>query len=493
MNPLARRFREDPLNARHANPLALRCRRARCLATSRSSAPARSDPDIGYYLKSALPELAADAGRRRAGARSTRRCKRFADYAQKAVARGKMSADEAAAVMRDVRGSADYDAIAGCDWVIEAATENLALKRRIFAEVEARVAPDAIITSNTSSLPAARIFAEHAPPRARDRDALLRAGLAQSGGRGDRLGRAPDRASSTTCAACSAPPASCRSSPRTRRASCSTASSTTGATRRRCCSTARPPPRSTASPREFVHAGPVLRAEPRARQPDHRRDQHAAGRRGRRALPAGADLPLGRRLGHRARRASASTSRRRPRRRSATACSACCSRRRSTSSTAASAARPTSTSAAGSRSASSAVRSTLMRELGSRGSARASSTASCASGPGMPMPKRARSPSTSASTAPRAGRRRRRRQGDHAAPARGDERAARRDDRRDPRRHPPPRARRRRARLRDRRLRHARVLRRRATSAAFRRCWATRTRRRSTRATARGCSCTSTR
>ena len=44
--------------------------------------------------------------------------------------------------------------------MIEAATENLALKRRIFAEVEARVAADAIITSNTSSLPAARIFAE---------------------------------------------------------------------------------------------------------------------------------------------------------------------------------------------------------------------------------------------------------------------------------------------------------------------------------------------
>ena len=46
----------------------------------------------------------------------------------------------------------------GSDWVIESATENLPLKRAIFTEVESRVAADALITSNTSSLPAARLF-----------------------------------------------------------------------------------------------------------------------------------------------------------------------------------------------------------------------------------------------------------------------------------------------------------------------------------------------
>ncbi len=120
-------------------------------------------PDIGYYLKSALPDVtltlvdiaqpALDAA-----------LKRFGDYAQKAVARGKMNADEAAAVMRNVTGNVDYDALAGCDWVIEAATENLALKRRIFAAVEARVAAETIVTSNTSSLPAARVFADMRHP-----------------------------------------------------------------------------------------------------------------------------------------------------------------------------------------------------------------------------------------------------------------------------------------------------------------------------------------
>ena len=116
-------------------------------------------PDIGYYLKSALPELelilvdvaqpAIDRG-----------LARFQEYSKKAVARGKMSEAQAASVTRGVTGTLQYDAMRGCDWVLEAATENLALKRRIFAQVESIVAPDALITSNTSSLPAARIFAE---------------------------------------------------------------------------------------------------------------------------------------------------------------------------------------------------------------------------------------------------------------------------------------------------------------------------------------------
>ncbi|MBK9135775.1 MAG: enoyl-CoA hydratase/isomerase family protein [Betaproteobacteria bacterium] len=116
-------------------------------------------PDIGYYLKSALPALelvlvdlkqeAIDAA-----------LARMAGYAEKAVARGKMRDADAQAVLAGVTGSTDYAALAGADWVIEAATEDLALKRRIFAAVEAEVADDAAITSNTSSLPAARLFAE---------------------------------------------------------------------------------------------------------------------------------------------------------------------------------------------------------------------------------------------------------------------------------------------------------------------------------------------
>jgi len=116
-------------------------------------------PDIGYYLKSALPQIrltlvdVAQAPLERALAR----CQ---DYARKAVARGKMKEAQAAAVIANIVTTQDYAQLADCDWVIEAATENLQLKRRIFAQVEGIVSAQALITSNTSSLPAARIFAE---------------------------------------------------------------------------------------------------------------------------------------------------------------------------------------------------------------------------------------------------------------------------------------------------------------------------------------------
>jgi enoyl-CoA hydratase/3-hydroxyacyl-CoA dehydrogenase len=115
-------------------------------------------PDIGYYLKSALPDLdlvLVDV----AQTAVDRALARFGEYAAKARARGKMSEAEAAAVTRGVRGTTDYQAIRGADWVLEAATEDLALKQKIFARVEALVSADTLITSNTSSLPAARIFA----------------------------------------------------------------------------------------------------------------------------------------------------------------------------------------------------------------------------------------------------------------------------------------------------------------------------------------------
>ncbi len=116
-------------------------------------------PDIGYYLKSALPDLElvlVDV----AQSAVDRAIERFGEYTKKSLARGKMSEAAAAAVARGVTGTTDYEAIRGSDWVLEAATENLPLKQRIFAQVEALIAPEAIITSNTSSLPAARIFSQ---------------------------------------------------------------------------------------------------------------------------------------------------------------------------------------------------------------------------------------------------------------------------------------------------------------------------------------------
>ena len=167
-------------------------------------------PDIAYYLKAALPGLELTLLDIRQPAIDAALA-RLREYTDKAVARGKMSRDGGAGHAGGPAPAAPTTTrCAGCDWVIEAATEDLALKRRIFADVEARVADDAIITSNTSSLPAQRIFSRDGASRAGDGDALLRAGLAQSGGRSRSTGRAPIRRSWPGCGASSARPASCR-------------------------------------------------------------------------------------------------------------------------------------------------------------------------------------------------------------------------------------------------------------------------------------------
>jgi len=116
-------------------------------------------PDIGYYLKSALPDLKLyllDISQ----PALDRAMQRFTDYTDKAVARRKMSASDAEKVRANVHATTDYAAARDADWAIEAATEDLALKRKIFAQLESLMRPDAWITSNTSSLPAARIFAD---------------------------------------------------------------------------------------------------------------------------------------------------------------------------------------------------------------------------------------------------------------------------------------------------------------------------------------------
>ena len=114
-------------------------------------------PDIGYYLKSALPDIRLTLVdlNQTAVDKAVQRCH---DYARKAVEKGKMNAEQAAAVTANISGTLDYKALADADWVVEAATENIDLKHRIFSQLESIVSPTALITSNTSSLPAARLF-----------------------------------------------------------------------------------------------------------------------------------------------------------------------------------------------------------------------------------------------------------------------------------------------------------------------------------------------
>ncbi len=70
----------------------------------------------------------------------------------KAVARGKLSAAARDQACARIIGATDMGAFAGCDLVVEAAPENLALKRKLFAELDAVAPAHAILASNTSSL-----------------------------------------------------------------------------------------------------------------------------------------------------------------------------------------------------------------------------------------------------------------------------------------------------------------------------------------------------
>ncbi|MGB6582145.1 MAG: 3-hydroxyacyl-CoA dehydrogenase NAD-binding domain-containing protein [Streptosporangiaceae bacterium] len=66
--------------------------------------------------------------------------------------RGRISADAAARLTTLVTGSLTKDAFADADFVIEAVFEEIAVKQRVFAEVEAVVRPDCVLATNTSSL-----------------------------------------------------------------------------------------------------------------------------------------------------------------------------------------------------------------------------------------------------------------------------------------------------------------------------------------------------
>ncbi len=120
-------------------------------------------PDIGYYLKGALPGIRlylvdiVEEPLKNAE-------KRMAGYAKKAVDRRKMKEDQVKEVLNNIVYTMDYDQIKDCDLVIEAATERIPLKQDIFDRIEKIVREDTIITSNTSSIPADRLFLKMRKP-----------------------------------------------------------------------------------------------------------------------------------------------------------------------------------------------------------------------------------------------------------------------------------------------------------------------------------------
>ncbi|MCB9412123.1 MAG: enoyl-CoA hydratase/isomerase family protein [Actinobacteria bacterium] len=71
----------------------------------------------------------------------------------KAVSRGKMTEAAAAEILDRITPTDGVEAAKGADLLIEAVFEDPALKAKVFAEIEPVLAPDALLGSNTSTLP----------------------------------------------------------------------------------------------------------------------------------------------------------------------------------------------------------------------------------------------------------------------------------------------------------------------------------------------------
>jgi 3-hydroxybutyryl-CoA dehydrogenase len=75
------------------------------------------------------------------------------------VQKGTLTAADKDAALARIAASTDYAAFAGCNLVIEAATEREDIKRRIFATLTPHLKADALIATNTSSIPITRLAA----------------------------------------------------------------------------------------------------------------------------------------------------------------------------------------------------------------------------------------------------------------------------------------------------------------------------------------------
>lgn len=71
----------------------------------------------------------------------------------KAVSRGRTTQEKADVLLARITPTAEPQDLAGCDAVIEAVFEDPALKHKVFKEIQHVIEPDALLCSNTSTLP----------------------------------------------------------------------------------------------------------------------------------------------------------------------------------------------------------------------------------------------------------------------------------------------------------------------------------------------------
>ncbi len=87
-----------------------------------------------------------------------------ADYMDKGIKRGKASAEKKEAILSLITATTDYDALKGCDLIIEAVFEDPSIKAEVTKAVEAVVGEDCIFATNTSTLPISELAKASARP-----------------------------------------------------------------------------------------------------------------------------------------------------------------------------------------------------------------------------------------------------------------------------------------------------------------------------------------
>lgn len=77
----------------------------------------------------------------------------------RSVEKGRMTQEERDATLKNIVPSKGINDAGDCDLIVEAIVENMAVKSKLFAELDAICKPGAILASNTSSLPITEIAA----------------------------------------------------------------------------------------------------------------------------------------------------------------------------------------------------------------------------------------------------------------------------------------------------------------------------------------------
>ncbi len=75
------------------------------------------------------------------------------------VKKDTMTEDEKAVVLGRIRTTTSLDDLKDCSLIVEAATENFEIKKQIFEKLDSITSPDAILSSNTSSISITKIAA----------------------------------------------------------------------------------------------------------------------------------------------------------------------------------------------------------------------------------------------------------------------------------------------------------------------------------------------